>query len=121
MQPSDDEGPKYYSPRWFGALLRGRLSFGDTFFAGVIGPVAILLPVGFVLAGFVAVQAPQRMDGLFLFFALVYALYVSALLPAVWLSAARAKVGGWRWVGIALVLGITIAMWGAVVRYMGAL
>ncbi len=123
MQPSDKAiKPRYYSPRWFVALWRGRLSFGDTFFGGVFGPAFILVPVGFVIALAVEMLAPALMGALFLAFALVYALYVSALLPAVVQTGWRAKVvGGWRWVGILLVLAVAAALWWMAYKYWLAL
>ncbi len=111
MQHSEKK-PMYMSLRWLGQLWAGRFSFGETFFAGMFGPAFIFVPVGVVIAGFLAVVAPDLMMPAIVGMAVMYAVYFSATLPAVVKTGWAAKdVGGWRWFGILLAASSTAALW----------
>ncbi len=120
-EPQDTKG-KYLSPRWYGQLVAGRFSFGDTFFAGMFGPAFILVPAGFVIAAFVKVAAPAQMALAILLMTLVYALHFTATLPAVCKTGFAAKgTGGWRWFGMLLAIGATAALWISAYKFYAAL
>ena len=113
--------PKYFMPRWFVWLFAGRLSFGDTFFAGMFGSGLIFVPLGYVIAGFMAVSTPGAMAAMGFWMALFYAVYFSALFPAMLRTGLRVEnAGGWRWVGILLCLAAAAAVWMVVFRFSGA-
>ena len=107
-----DNKPKFMSLRWMRALWAGRFSFGDTFFAGMFGPAFVLIPLGVVIAGVLAVAAPDTMMPAIVGMTVIYALYFSATLPAVVKTGLAARhVGGWRWFGISLGVGATVGLW----------
>jgi hypothetical protein len=100
------------SLRWLRMLWTGRFPFGTTFFAGMFGPPFIFVPAGVVIAGFLAVVAPDMMMPAIVVMTVIYALYVTATLPAVVKTGLAAKdVGGWRWFGIFLGAAAVIALW----------
>ena len=106
------------SPRWLKALWAGRFSFGDTFFVGMFGPAFVFVPVGVVVAGFLAVVAADLMMPAILLMTVIYALYFSATLPVVVKTGLAAKsVGGWRWFGIFLAVVATISLWWSVYKF----
>ena len=104
--------PRFMSPRWLKALWAGRFSFGDTFFVGMFGPAFVFVPVGVVIAGFLAVVAPDTMMPAIVGMTVIYALYFTTTLPAVVKTGMAAKdVGGWRWFGILLGVVATVGLW----------
>ena len=112
----------YFTPRWFARLFMARLSFGDTFYAGMFGSGLIFVPVGFVIAAIVVVPAPEVMPALTLWMTVFYAAYFSALFPAVLLTGLKsAQSGGWRWAGIGVALAATVLLWWAAYRFALAL
>ncbi len=107
--------PKFMSPAWLRRVGRGRLSFGETFFAGMFGPAFVFVPVGVMVAALFAAAAPSYMMLSITAMTVIYALYFSAVLPAVVKTGLAAKsAGGWRWFGIFLALASTVALWGSV-------
>ncbi|MBL1437167.1 MAG: hypothetical protein COB08_013335 [Rhodobacteraceae bacterium] len=107
---------------WLKQLWAGQFSFGDTFFAGMFGPAFVFTPVGVVIAGLFAVVAPGTM-GLAIFgMTVLYALYFSTTLPAVFKTGLVAKdVGGWRWFGLLLAVAATGGLWWSVYKFAAAL
>ncbi len=104
--------PKFMSVAWLRAVGQGRLSFGETFFAGMFGPAFVGVPAGVVVAALLAVVAPAYMMHAIALMTALYALYFSATLPAVVKTGLAAKdVGGWRWFGILLASAATLALW----------
>jgi len=117
MQRSEEK-PKFLSPRWLMALWAGRFSFGDTFFAGMFGPAFVFIPVGVVIAGFLAVIAPSLMMPAIVGMTVLYAVYFTAALPAVVKTGLVAKdVGGWRWFGMLLGAAAAIGLWVSVFKF----
>lgn len=100
----------FFTPAWFGRLLRGALPLGDTFWIGNYGVGLALLPVGvviFVATALIAPEAaPRALSGLFF----CVGLYHLALLRAVWIAGERPpKAGIWRWIARALTLLTALA------------
>ncbi len=121
MQRSEEK-PRYLSARWLKQLWAGRFSFGDTFFAGMFGPVFVLLPIGFVIAALLAVVAPAQMGVAIFGMTVLCALHFSGTLPAVVKTGlAATDVGGWRWFGIFLALAATGALWWSAYKFYVAL
>jgi len=118
---AEDRG-RFLSPRWYGQLMRGQFSFGDTFFAGMFGPAFVLVPVGFSIAALLAVSAPAYIELSVFVMTLVYALHFTAVLPAAFKTGVKARaVGGWRWFGILLAIIATGALWVSAYKFYGAL
>lgn len=99
------ERHRYFTLSWFGRLLRGDLSLGDTFWIGNYGIALFTVPFGTLLA-LVARMISEATFGSFLMACGgVLALYHLTLTRAVWLTARRTpSAGGWRWVGVVLSL-----------------
>ena len=114
--------PRFMSARWLAALWAGRFSFGDTFFAGMFGPAFIFVPIGVVIAAFLAVAAPNMMMPAIVGMTTIYALYFSATLPAIVKTGLGATgVGGWRWFGIFLAVAATVGLWVSAYKFAVAL
>ncbi len=110
------------TPLWLRQLWAGQFSFGDTFFAGMFGPAFVFVPVGMVIAGIFAVVAPGTMEIAIAGMTVLYALYFSATLPAVFKTGLAANdIGGWRWFGIFLAVASTLALWWASYKFILAL
>ena len=117
MQPSEGK-PRFFSALWLRQLWAGQFSFGDTFFVGMFGPAFVFVPVGVVIVGFLAAAVPGTMETAIAAMAVLYALYFSATLPAVFKTGLAAKdVGGWRWFGIFLAVASTVALWWSAYRF----
>lgn len=94
----------YFRPAWFGALLRGRLGLGDTFWVGNYGVGLIFMPVLIIALLFGPMFLPAGI-ALWLGRAVLaaLALYFAVLTRAVFITARRTpEVGGWRWIGVFL-------------------
>ena len=112
----------FFSAGWLRQLWAGQFSFGDTFFVGMFGPAFVFVPVGVVVAGFLAAAVPGRMEAAIAVMTVLYALYFSATLPAVIKTGIAAKsVGGWRWFGILLAVAATAALWWSAYKFTVAL
>jgi len=110
------------SATWLGQLWTGQFTFGETFFAGMFGPAFVFVPVGVVIAGFLAVVAPGAMAVSIACMAVLYALYFSATLPAIFKTGLAANdIGGWRWFGILLAVVATVALWWSAYKFIVAL
>ncbi|HIP24640.1 MAG TPA: hypothetical protein EYG79_13765 [Rhodobacteraceae bacterium] len=121
MQRSEGK-PRFFSGRWLRQLWAGRFSFGDTFFAGMFGPAFVFIPVGVVIAGFLAAVASGAMEVAIAGMTVLYALYFSATLPAIFKTGLAANdIGGWRWTGILLAVASTAGLWWAAYKFMVAL
>ncbi|MBL4808370.1 MAG: hypothetical protein JKY31_13965 [Rhodobacteraceae bacterium] len=124
MQPSDAAKPAiipYFMPKWFAELLMGRLSFGDTFWAGVFGSMLLIIPAGFILAMGVSIAAPELFNGLMIGMMVFYALYMTLLLRVVLIKGWQCKTsGGWRWVGMGYTLLQTGGLYMMVTRLISA-
>ncbi|NOR64199.1 MAG: hypothetical protein GQ535_17155 [Rhodobacteraceae bacterium] len=121
MQRSEGK-PTFMSVGWLKQLWAGRFSFGDTFFVGMFGPAFVFIPVGVVIAGFLAAVAPGTMGVAIAGMTVLYALYFSATLPAVFKTGLVANdIGGWRWFGILLAVASTLALWWSAYKFIVAL
>lgn len=110
MQPSEDTKAQYFIPKWFVALLLGRLSFGDTFWAGLFGSMLLFVPAGFVLTLIASIISPGDIDGFLIIMMTAYAVYMTLLLRVIVLTGWRCKTtGGWRWVGMGYMVMQTTA------------
>lgn len=121
MQRSDGVTERFLTPKWYISMVLGRYGFGDTFFTGMFGSGMVFAPVAFVLAAFVAVVVPDAMSGLIIAMSLLYAAFLTLLVPAIVMLGWRAKsAGGWRWFGMVLAIGMSAGAWALVNRYLGA-
>ncbi len=119
---SEQPGMAYFTPKWFIALLAGRFSFGDTFYAGMFGTGIIFVPAGFVIAALVAVVAPDTMAAATLWMTVFYAFYISALLPAILRTGLHSTgTGAWRWMGMLVAVVAVVALWWTAYSFFGAL
>ena len=110
--PRSEGKPRFFSGRWLRQLWAGQFSFGDTFFVGLFGPAFVFVPAGVVIAGFLAAVAPSTMAAAIAAMTVLYALYFSATLSAIFKTGLVAKdIGGWRWFGIFLAVASTAALW----------
>jgi len=95
------ERTKFFTRQWFGDLFSGRLSPGDTFWAGNYGPALIVVPLLVIVALFTAMAVPGRLGPLFGSVALGAGIY--RLLVLTGLVRSIARVSGpkvWRWIGV---------------------
>ncbi|PIE09605.1 MAG: hypothetical protein CSA72_12020 [Rhodobacterales bacterium] len=91
----------YFTPKWFGRLMRGELSLGDTFWIGNYGVALVTVPAAFLIAMLAKIVSEQTYLTTMMVVAVAFALYHLALTRAVWITARRAPGrGGWRWVGL---------------------
>ena len=121
MQRSEGK-PTFFTVAWLRQLWAGQFSFGDTFFVGLFGPAFVFIPVGVVIAGFLAAAVPGTMETAIAAMAVMYALYFSATLPAVFKTGLVANdIGGWRWFGIFLAVASTLGLWWAAYKFIVAL
>ena len=99
------EKKRHFTPRWFMDLLNARLSLGDTFWLGAVGVTLIFSPALFIF-GYTLPLIFFPMSGNLLLNILlgVITVYYAVLTTAVFRTAVRTPdVGGWRWVGVAIV------------------
>ncbi|NBB81491.1 MAG: hypothetical protein GVY36_18970 [Verrucomicrobia bacterium] len=102
-----------FRPKWFGQLLRGELSLGDTFWIGNFGVALVFVPISFaVMLLMTTLGINEQIQSIALgVIAAFFALYWAALTRAVFKTALRTpQVGGWRWLGV----GYTILQLAAV-------
>ncbi|WP_102225564.1 hypothetical protein [Acidimangrovimonas sediminis] len=108
------ERGRYFTPRWFARLFRGRLSLADSFWTGMFGPLLVVVPAMVLLA--MLSKGVDPAAGLPVFSALlvVVGLYWAAVTRAVVMAAWRSpQAGGWRWTAVAVALLLTLAaLWG---------
>lgn len=97
-----EERAKFFTPKWFGDLLAGRLAPGDTFWAGNYGPALVVVPLIVILALFTALISPGHLGGFFGSFAVAAGIYRIAVLVGLIRSVWRAEAGPtfWRWAGV---------------------
>ena len=113
MQRSEPEKLPYFWPKWFKALLLGRLSFGDTFWAGLFGSALIFVPFGVIVAMMVSVIAPGALDPVLIVITGFYTVYLSLLTRVVFITGWKSKdTGGWRWFGMFYVVAQTALQYG---------
>jgi len=101
MQRSEDGKLPYFTPKWFRELLLGRLSFGDTFWAGLLGSALVFVPVGVLVAIIVNIYFPGILREVLIALNGFYAVYLLLLLRVVLiLGWAYKGAGGWKWFGM---------------------
>lgn len=89
---------------WFGRLLGGQLSLGDTFWIGNFGVTLVFVPAAFAVLFLMRIFGSHDQTQFMGMIAItvVLALYWAFLTRAVFLTALRTpQVGGWRWFGLA--------------------
>ncbi len=112
MQPSEEEKTQYFMPKWFLELLLGRLSFGDTFWAGLFGSALILTPIGFMLVIITNIAFPEAVLGVLIGIIGFYAVFMTLLVRVVFTTGWGCKtVGGWRWAGMVYIVLQTSAVY----------
>lgn len=92
-----------FRPKWFGQLLKGELSLGDTFWIGNFGVAFVFVPISFAVMLLMTVFgiSDQNQAIALSVIAAFLAVYWAALTRAVFKTALRTpQVGGWRWIGV---------------------
>ncbi|KFE34155.1 hypothetical protein [Thioclava atlantica] len=107
------ERAKFFTPRWFADLFAGRLSPGDTFWAGNYGPAMLVVPLLVLIALFTAKIAPGHLGPLFGGTAILAGIYRIAVLSGLFRSVRRASgPKGWARIGIAwTIFEATLLIW----------
>lgn len=103
------ERHKFLTPPWFGRLLRGQLSVGDTFWVGNFGVSLITMPA-MILGMLVAKMVSPTAYGVFnMIVAGGLGLYHLGLTRALWIAIRKEpQTTNWKWVGLAITLYIAL-------------
>lgn len=93
----------YFTPQWFGRLLRGDLSIGDTFWIGNYGVALVTIPASFLIALLTRIAGEPVYLWAMIAVSALFALYHLALIRAVWITLRKAQRRSiWGYVGLVL-------------------
>ena len=91
----------YFRPSWFVKLFGGKLSLGDTFWAGTYGAIMLFTPIWFAIYLTVTIAAPERIALVQTAIYIFAPLYCLPLFLATFSVAKRSPgAGSWRWVAV---------------------
>jgi hypothetical protein len=94
----------YFTPRWFGELLRGRLTPGDTFWIGNFGIELFVVPALVFGTMLLALSNPSATAPMLGVAFASTGLYRLALLRGLWITSRVAGLSGWHWTGLGTTL-----------------
>ncbi|PTX53489.1 hypothetical protein IQ03_00404 [Gemmobacter caeni] len=99
------ERARFFTAGWFRELLAGRMTPGETFWAGTYGPLLFLVPGLVLLAMLLAIFAPAASTPVMALSSIFFGIYLLVLLRALVRSTARAtRPKTWPRVGIIVTL-----------------
>ncbi|SOB90335.1 hypothetical protein SAMN05877809_101170 [Rhodobacter sp. JA431] len=105
LEALEVERAKIFTPGWFGDLISGRLSFGDTFWLGLFGVLMFVVPAVVLVAGLLYAQATAAMIPFLKVISGLYGIWALAVSQALLRIGAR---GGWPITGMALAAGMAL-------------
>lgn len=110
---------KYFTPRWFGDLMQGRLTPGDTFWIGNLGIWLFAAPALVLATMLLTIAAPETVIPMLVVASAALAVYRFALLRGLWITSRRcAPMHGWHWAAIIITLMIALTEIGIAIAKM---
>ncbi len=108
----------HFTRAWFADLLKGRLSFGDTFWMGNYGALLFVVPAVVLLAYILRVSTVSAMAPTLGAIAGLAGLYRLSLARALILVGRKTGLLGWPLIGLLWTLGEAAALFHSALKYL---